>query len=139
MESQSLPARYESRTNIRDIFVEWLYVRKEFIIPFLVLFVIIDPLLTFIGTDAFNLLEGNFIVQTLVESQNGWMIWLVLKIIFGLVGTMFMFSAYYMINTGKLSDKEKKKATMFEYSAWSFLIFFLFIVILHWASIIIAG
>jgi len=122
--------------HLRDLFVKWLSERKEFIVPFFVLFVIVDPLMTFIGTHGFNFAEGNFIVSTLVESENGWMIWLGLKIAFGLVGTVFMFSAYYVINTQKLSRREKERATIFEYGAWSFLICFLFIIILHWASII---
>jgi hypothetical protein len=124
--------------HFRDLFVNWLGERKEFIIPFFILFVIVDPLVTFIGTRGFNIEEGNFIVYTLVESENGWMIWLGLKAFFGLVGTIFMFSAYYFINNEKLSGKEKENATNFEYGAWSFLIFFSFIIIFHWASLIVS-
>ncbi|MEE9151422.1 MAG: hypothetical protein V3U20_06265 [Thermoplasmata archaeon] len=122
--------------HFRDIFVRWLTERKEFIIPFFVLFVVVDPLMTFIGTRGFNIAEGNFIVSTLVGSENGWLIWLGVKIAFGLVGTVFMFSAYYVINTQKLSRIERERATIFEYGAWSFIICFLFLIILHWASII---
>ncbi|UCE36910.1 MAG: hypothetical protein JSW00_15615 [Thermoplasmata archaeon] len=123
------------RGTLRDnnIFARWLAERKEFLIPFFILFVIVDPLMTFIGTRAFNIPEGNFIVSTLVEAENGWMIWLALKIVFGFIGTTFMFSAYYVINTQKLSLHEKRRATFLEYSAWSFIICFLFIIILHWA------
>jgi hypothetical protein len=119
--------------HFRDLFMKWLYDRKEFIIPFFVLFVVVDPLMTFIGTRGFNIAEGNFIVSTMVESENGWLIWLALKVVFGLVGTFFMFSSYYIINTQELTENEKQRATYFEYGAWSFLICFLFIVILHWA------
>ena len=122
----------------RYLFVRWLSERKELIIPFLMLFVVVDPLMTFIGTHGFNIREGNLIVSTLVEAENGWMIWLVLKIVFGIVGTIFMFSAYYVIHTEKLSPREKEKATIFEYGAWSFLLCFIFMIILHWATIIIA-
>jgi hypothetical protein len=136
MESREVIVVKRGVIHFRDLFVRWLTERKEFIIPFFVLFVIVDPLMTFIGTHGFNIAEGNFIVSTLVESKNGWMIWLGLKMVFGLVGTVFMFSAYYVINTQKLSRRERERATIFEYGAWSFLIIFLFIIILHWVSLI---
>ena len=125
-----------SAIHSRNIFLRWFIERKEFIIPFFILFVIVDPLMTFIGTRGFNIAEGNFIVSTMVETENGWMIWLALKLVFGLVGTTFMFSSYYIINTQRLSPHEKEKATLFEYGAWSFIICFLFIIVLHWALII---
>jgi len=124
--------------NSDDLFVRWVIERKEFLVPFFILFIVVDPLMTYIGTNGFNIREGNLIVSTLVASENGWMIWLVLKIIFGVVGTIFMFSAYYVIHTERLSPREKEKATIFEYGAWSFLICFIFLIILHWAMIIIA-
>jgi len=124
--------------NSGDLFVRWVIERKEFLVPFFILFIVVDPLMTYIGTNGFNIREGNLIVSTLVASENGWMIWLVLKIIFGVVGTIFMFSAYYVIHTERLSPREKEKATIFEYGAWSFLICFIFLIILHWAMIIIA-
>lgn len=139
MESQNVVSLTKMPYNFRDIFVKWLAERKELIIPFFVLFVVVDPLITYIGTHGFNIEEGNFIVSTLVEAEHGWVIWLGMKTAFGLVGTIFMFSAYYVINTERLSEHERKRATVFEYGAWSFLICFLFMIILHWASIIIAG
>ena len=133
MESGEVTIVQRGIIHSRNIFLRWLVERKEFIIPFFVLFVIVDPLLTFIGTRGFNIAEGNYIVSTFIESQNGWMIWLALKLVFGLVGTTFMFSSYYIINTQRLSLHEKERATLFEYGAWSFIICFLFIIILHWA------
>lgn len=121
-----------------SMFQRWLYDRKEFIIPFLFLFVVVDPLITFIGTAGFGMPEGNIIVSTMMEEENGWLIWIAYKIAFGLAGTLFMFMSYYMINTQKLSKREKARATIFEYGAWSFIICFLFLVILHWAINIIA-
>jgi uncharacterized membrane protein YfcA len=78
--------------------------------------------------------EGNSIVSVIIGAENGWMIWLSMKIIFGLVGAFFMFSAYYMINTQTLSKSDREKAILVEYGAWSFIICFLFIIILDWAS-----
>jgi hypothetical protein len=120
--------------NSRNLFVRWLAERKEFIIPFFILFVVVDPLITFIGTSGFNMSEGNSIVSIIIEAENGWMIWLSMKLVFGLVGAIFMFSAYYMINTQTLSKADREKAILVEYGAWSFIICFLFIIILDWTS-----
>jgi hypothetical protein len=139
MESKNIDSYGITSHNLKFIFEKWLVDRKEFIIPFFVLFVVVDPLITYIGTNAFNIREGNLIVSTLVESEHGWWIWLAIKMIFGLVGTIFMFWAYYVINTEKLTLEEKQRAIIFEYGAWSFLICFLFIVILHWASSIVVS
>ncbi|UCG69218.1 MAG: hypothetical protein JSV09_15795 [Thermoplasmata archaeon] len=139
MESRNIGTYSITSHKLKFFFERWLYDRKEFIIPFFVLFVVVDPLMTYIGTNAFNFREGNLIVSTLVEAEHGWVIWLAMKMVFGLVGTIFMFWAYYVINTEKLTRREKQRAVIFEYGAWSFLICFLFIIILHWASIIVAG
>jgi hypothetical protein len=120
-----------------SMFQRWLYDRKEFIIPFLFLFIVVDPLITFIGTAGFGIPEGNMIVSTMMEEENGWFIWIAYKIIFGMAGTLFMYMSYYMINTQKLTKKEKARAIIFEYGAWSFIICFLFLVIIHWAVNII--
>ena len=133
MSSQNVIVTQKHTPRFGRVFKEWLLERKEVIIPFYVLFVVVDPLMTWVGTDAFNISEGNFIVSTLVKAENGWIIWLALKTLFGFVGTMFMFSSYYVIHAGKLTEIEKQKATVFEYGAWSFIIGFLFIIILHWA------
>jgi hypothetical protein len=123
--------------HLQDLFTKWLYERKEFIIPFFFLFVVVDPLITFIGTSGFGMPEGNALVSIMMQAENGWWIWIGWKLLFGFVGTIFMFSAYCMINTGKLTGREKERATIVEYGAWSLIIFFLFFVILHWVTTII--
>ncbi len=139
MESHSVNAVGTSTSSFKSIFVEWLIERKEFIVPFFVLFAMVDPLITYVGVNAFDIDEGNFIVSIIIKWENGWLIWLALKTVFGLVGTMFMFSAYYTIRTEELTDTEKKKAIMFEYGGWSFLLCLFFIIILHWVITIIFG
>lgn len=138
MDSREVTVPSSEAIHYNSMFQRWLYDRKEFIIPFLFLFIVVDPLITFIGTAGFGMPEGNILVSTMMEEENGWFIWLAYKIIFGLAGTLFMFMSYYMINTQRLSKREKARAIIFEYGAWSFIICFLFLVILHWAVNIIA-
>jgi hypothetical protein len=138
MDSGEVTVPHREAIQYNSMFQRWLYDRKEFIIPFLFLFIVVDPLITFIGTAGFGMPEGNILVSTMMEEENGWFIWLAYKIVFGLAGTLFMFMSYYMINTQKLSRKEKVRATIFEYGAWSFIICFLFLIILHWVVNIIA-
>jgi hypothetical protein len=137
MDSREVIVLQSRAIQTRDIFLRWLSERKEFIIPLLFLFVVVDPLITFIGTQGFGLPEGNAMVVTMMEAEGGWYIWLALKILFGVTGTIFMFASYYMINTQKMSKKERQRALIFEYGAWTFIICFLFLIILHWATQII--
>ncbi len=137
MDSREVIVSNREALHFQDLFSKWLDERKEFIIPFFFLFVVVDPLITFIGTSGFGMPEGNVLVSTMMEAENGWYIWLGWKLVIGFVGTFFMFAAYYMINTGKLSYREKERATIFEYGAWTFLICFLFLVILHWVTNIV--
>jgi hypothetical protein len=138
MDSREVTVPHREAIQYNSMFQRWLYDRKEFIIPFLFLFIVVDPLITFIGTAGFGMPEGNILVSTMMEEENGWFIWLAYKIVFGLAGTLFMFLSYYMINTQRLSKREKARAIIFEYGAWSFIICFLFLIILHWAVNIIA-
>ncbi len=137
MDSREVIVSNSRSIHFRDLFNKWLYERKEFIIPFLFLFIVVDPLITFIGTSGFGMPEGNALVSTMMQAENGWLIWIGWKVLFGFVGTIFMFSAYCMINSGKLTRREKERATIFEYGAWCFLICFLFLIILHWVTTII--
>lgn len=136
MHSREVVAVKRGFTNSRNLFVRWLAERKELLVPLIVLFVVVDPLITFIGTNGFNISEGNHMVSKLLKAENGWMLWLIMKIVFCFVGILFLFLVYLTINTLILSETEREKATLFKYGAWSFIICFLFMIILDWISFI---
>jgi hypothetical protein len=89
MDSGEVTVPHREAIQYNSMFQRWLYDRKEFIIPFLFLFIVVDPLITFIGTAGFGMPEGNILVSTMMEEENGWFIWLAYKIVFGLAGTLF--------------------------------------------------
>jgi hypothetical protein len=122
---------------MKRIFKRWIRERNVLVTIFFLSFVVWDSFLTYLGLSYLGVGEKNLVVSRILSLDNGWVIWLILKIAIAVLGTVFFFMAYYAVSTSSLPKKQREGVLLLEYCGWIYLISFNLLSVFMWSGVVL--
>lgn len=119
------------------VFRRWVRDRNILVTVFLLSFLVWDSLLTYLGLFYLGVGERNIVVSTILRLENGWYIWLGLKVLIALVGTALFFMVYYMVSTSPLPKEKREGVLLLEFCGWIYLISFNLLSVFMWSGVVL--
>jgi hypothetical protein len=126
------------KPQFRLVFGKWVQDRLLFVWMFILFFVVLDSFFTYLGTNYLGMNERNFFVAMILGLGNGWLIWLVLKVVIAFMGTMLFFLTYYYVSTSSMSKKDRDGVLLFELCGWVYLISLNAFSVVFWYGTVLA-
>ncbi|MEE9116823.1 MAG: hypothetical protein V3U09_08005 [Thermoplasmata archaeon] len=119
------------------VFGKWVHDRLLFVWLFVLSFVVLDSFFTYLGMNYLGIGEKNIFVVMILGLGNGWLIWLVLKVVIAFMGTLLFFLVYYSVSTSAMSKKEKEGVLLFELCGWVYVVSLNMFSVLMWSGTVL--
>ncbi|MCK5291488.1 MAG: hypothetical protein KAR39_05690 [Thermoplasmata archaeon] len=133
----SLKKSSSKKLQFKHVFGKWVHDRLLFVWLFLLSFVVLDSFFTYLGMNYMGIGEKNVFVAMILGLGNGWLIWLLLKVVIAFLGTLLFFLVYYSISTSAMSKKEKEGVLLFELCGWVYLVSLNMFSVLIWSGTVL--
>jgi hypothetical protein len=138
VKTQGSSQESDSKTpQFKRIFSKWVHDRLLFVWMFILFFVVLDSFFTYLGMNHLGVNERNIFVAMILGLGNGWMIWIALKIIIALLGTVLFFLVYYSVSASSMSKKDRE-GVLFELCGWIYLLSLNLFSVLLWSGTVLA-
>lgn len=122
-------------SNSESVFNKWVQDRILLVWAFIISFVVLDTFFTYLGLNHMGMAEKNSFVALILRMENGWMVWLVLKVLISVLGTAMFFMIYYWVSTAPMSRKDREGVLLFELCGWVYLVSLNIFSLISWSGI----
>ena len=135
MKNRSSEVEKEGETQqSKTVFSRWVQDRILLVWIFVLSFVVLDSFFTYVGVNIFGIAEKNIFVNFILDQGQGWLIWLILKVVIAVFGTALFFLVYYTVSTSKMSKRDRDGVLLFELCGWVYLVSLNVISVLIWTQ-----
>jgi len=126
------------KPQLNQVFGKWVQDRILLVWIFILSFVVLDSFFTYVGVNHYGISERNYFVTTILSLGNGWLIWLVLKVMIAVLGTALFFLTYYYVSTSKMTRKDRDGVLLFEFCGWVYIVSLNLFSVFIWSGTFIA-